>query len=255
MSPVPPGSARAVVAVDRGFAERVAQVAKLLEADEDRDEPLHRLIRLGVELVPGTSAAAVTIAADGSALTFAASDPRLDDLHSLQFERGDGPAVETLLHSEPRRIDDTATERRWPTFCPAADEAGFASLLVLPLRTDRHPAGAVALYGGKRDVFRGVAHEIALLFAAQGGTALHNAELYQTCRRMVDNLQASLESRAIIEQAKGIVHAELGISPAEAFQLLSRFSQNTNRRVRKIAADLVQGRITAGDLRGPPLVS
>jgi ANTAR domain len=89
------------------------------------------------------------------------------------------------------------------------------------------------------------------LVAAQGGTAVHNAGLYRTCRRMVESLYAGLESRAVIEQAKGILHAELEVSPAEAFGLLSRYSQNTNQRVRKISAALVQGRIAATRFRPP----
>ena len=214
-----------------------------MRADDVPDETLRRLVGLAVELVPGGTAAAVTIAADGSGLTFAASDRRLDGLHRLQFGGGDGPVVETLRHNEPRRIDDTTAERRWPAFCRAAAAAGFGSVLALPLRTDRQPAGAVALYGQEPAVFRGAAHDIALLFAAQGGTAVRNASLYKACRRMVDNLHAGLESRAVIEQAKGVLHAELGVSPAEAFQLLSRYSQHTNRRVRRIAAELVQGRL------------
>jgi GAF domain-containing protein len=238
-----------MVVVSREFADRVADVARLLEAKEAEDEVLRRLTGLGAELVPGDSAVAVTIAADRSALTFAASDQRLDRLHYLQFDAGDGPVVETLRHNEPRRIDDATAERRWPAFCRAVAESGFSSLLSLPLRTDRQPAGAVALYGPGPGGFRGAAHDVALLFAAQGGTAVHNAKLYRTCRRMVDNLHAGLESRAVIEQAKGILHAELGVSPAEAFHLLSRFSQNTNQRVRKIAADLVRGRVAAADLR------
>ena len=88
-------------------------------------------------------------------------------------------------------------------FCQAAAAAGFGSLLALPLRTDQRPAGAVALYGDAPGVLRGAAHDIALLFAAQGGTAVRNASLYRACRRMVDDLQAALESRAVIEQAKG----------------------------------------------------
>jgi ANTAR domain len=83
-------------------------------------------------------------------------------------------------------------------------------------------------------------------------TAVHNAALYRTCGRMVDDLHPGLESRAVIEQAKGIVHAELGVSPAEAFHLLSRYSQNTNQRVRKIAAGLVAGRMAAAELRPRP---
>jgi AmiR/NasT family two-component response regulator len=60
---------------------------------------------------------------------------------------------------------------------------------------------------------------------------------------MTDNLHTALESRAIIEQAKGILHAEFGVPPEEAFQLLRRVSQNINRKVREISADLVEGRI------------
>jgi len=138
---------------------------------------------------------------------------------------------------------------RWPAFCEAAAEAGFRSCLVLPLRTDRRPAGAVALYGRDPDVFRGAAHDIALLFAAQGGTAVRNASLYRTCRSMVSNLHAGLESRAVIEQAKGILLAELDVSPEEAFHLLSRYSQNTNQRVRKVSARLVEGLLSAEQFR------
>jgi len=238
-----------MVEVTREFADRVAEVAQLLTGDEFPDDVLHRLTGLGTELVPGGTAAAVTIAAEKSGLTFAASDPRLDDLHRAQFDGDDGPVVETLRHNEPRRIDDTATERRWPAFCQAAADAGFRSCLVLPLRTDRQPAGAVALYGTAQDVFRGAAHDIALLFAAEGGTAVRNASLYGACRSMVSHLHAGLESRAVIEQAKGVLHAELGVSPEEAFHLLSRYSQNTNQRVRKVSARLVQGLIAAGEFR------
>jgi GAF domain-containing protein len=239
-----------MITMTREFADRVADVAQLLEGDEIPDEALYRLTALAAGLVPGGTAAAVTIAMPSGALTFAASDPRLAELHCLQVDDG-GPVAETLRHNEPRRVDDTAAECRWPAFCRGAAAAGFASCLVLPLRTDRQPAGAVALYGPEPNVFRGAAHDIALLVAAQGGTAVHNAALYGTCRRIVESLHAGLESRAVIEQAKGVLHAELGVSPEEAFRLLSRYSQNTNQRVRKISAGLVQGRITAAEFRPP----
>ena len=240
-----------MITMTREFADRVADVAQLLEGDEIPDEALDRLTALAAGLVPGGTAAAVTIAMASGALTFAASDQRLEELHRLQVDGEDGPVVETLRHNEPRRADNTTAECRWPAFCRAAAAAGFASCLVLPLRTDRQPAGAVALYGQQPNVFRGATHDIALLVAAQGGTAVHNAALYGTCRRMVESLHAGLESRAVIEQAKGVLHAELGVSPEEAFRLLSRYSQNTNQRVRKISAGLVQGRIPAAEFRPP----
>jgi GAF domain-containing protein len=239
----------AVVIVTREFADRVAEVAQLLEIDESGDESLRRLTSLAVELVPGGAAAAVTIAAAGGGLTFAASDQRLDTLHSLQFRSGEGPVVEALRHNEPRRADDLAAEARWPAFCQAAAEAGFGSCLALPLRTDQQPAGAVALYGEQPGTFRGFAHDAALLFAAQGGTAVRNAAIYRACRRLVSNLHTALEARAVIEQAKGVVAARLGVSPDHAFHLLSRYSQNTNRRVRKVSSDLVQGRLSPEEIR------
>jgi hypothetical protein len=129
--------------------------------------------------------------------------------------------------------------------------AGFGSLLALPLRTDQRPAGAVALHGETAGVFRGAAHDVALLFAAQGGTAVRNASLYGACRRMADDLHAALESRAVIEQAKGMLRAERGVSTTEAFRLLSRYSQDTNQRVRMVSAQLVQRRLPAAALGQP----
>jgi len=238
-----------MVTVTQALADRIADVALLLEAEDAPPEVLHRLISLAVDLMPGAAAAAATIASGNGPMTFAASDPRILDLHQLQFSSGQGPAVETLLHNEPRRVDDTAAERRWPGFCRAAQQAGFASCLMLPLRTDRQPAGAMSLYGNRPQTFTGAVHDVAMLFAAQGGTALHNAAVYRKCRQMVDNLHAALESQAVIEQAKGMLHAHLGVAPEEAFRLLSRQSQNSNRKVRFIAADLVYGRIDPDDFR------
>jgi GAF domain-containing protein len=241
-----------MVSVTRDFADRAAEIARLLEDDEIPEEALRRLTSMGAALVPGSTAAAVTVAAGTGALTFAASGQRLDELHRLQFDDDSGgPVAETLRHNEPRRVDDMSAEVRWPGFCRVAARSGFGSCLALPLRTDREPAGAVALYGQEPCVFRGAAHDVALLFAAEGGTAVRNASLYRACRRLADRLHAGLESRAVIEQAKGIVHAELDVTPDQAFRLLSRFSQNTNQRVRKVSADLVQGRMAPADLQRP----
>lgn len=75
-----------------------------------------------------------------------------------------------------------------------------------------------------------------------------DAALYRTFRRMVDNLQAAVESQVVIERATGILHAELGVTPAEAFRLLSHYFPNTNQRVRVISARLVHDTITAAEI-------
>ena len=231
--------------VTQELAERISEVARLLEDDDEDDPALLRLSAFGVELVPGATGAAVTITAGGEAHTFAASDPQIDELHRLQFASGQGPAVETLRYNEARHVRDTRTEERWQAFCRAAAQSGLYSLIALPLHTGQQPAGAVALYADRPGAFNGTAHDIALLFAAQGSMAVHNAEIYGACRQMVDNLQVALEARAIIEQAKGVLHAKLAVSPDEAFELLRKCSQKTNQKVRVVAARLVRGEIEA----------
>jgi GAF domain-containing protein len=157
-----------------------------------------------------------------------------------------------LRYNETRHVRDTSAEERWQVFCRAARQAGFCSVITMPLHTGKEPAGAVALYADRAGAFSGAAHDIALLFAAQGGTAVHNAEVYGACRNMADNLQVALEARAVIEQAKGVLHAKLGISTDEAFELLRWFSQNTNQKVRVLAGRLVRGEIDPQQLRSQP---
>ena len=239
-----------MVNVTPALAERVSEVARLLETDDDRDAALARLTRLGVELVPGATAAAVTASSGDQAHTFASSDERVDELHRLQFASGTGPVVETVRYNEARHVRDVAEDPRWPAFCRAAAKAGFGSCITLPLHTHQEPAGAVALYAEQPGAFSGAAHDLALLFAAQGGTAVHNADLYGASCHVIRNLQVALKSRAAIEQAKGVLLAELGISTDEAFELLSRASQNTNEKVRDVAAKLVRGEISSQQLRG-----
>jgi GAF domain-containing protein len=236
-----------MVTVTREFAERIANMAEQLLSEEDPGALLNQLAELSLALIPGSAAAGVVVAGD-RAWTYAASHEGIAALHEEQLSLGDGPVIEAIRYGEARRIDDSEAEDRWPTACAKMAGEGLRSCLVLPLRTDRQPGGALALYGRDPLAFAGTAHDVALLFAAQGGAAMRTAALYRNCQRLVANLQVALESRAVIEQAKGILVAEYGCSPDAAFSRLSTMSQNTNRKLREIAADLVAGRIQRGQL-------
>jgi GAF domain-containing protein len=237
-----------VVRVTRQLAERIADLARLLLDDEGSDAPLHELTELAMELIPGSAAAGVVAASDASWVC-TGCPAMVADLHRAQLQAGNGPVAEAIRYGEARRIDDTSREQRWPDACAALASAGFGSCLVLPLRTDRRPGGALAIYGRAADAFAGSGHDIALLFAAQGGVAVRNAAAYRNCRQLVANLQAALEFRAVIEQAKGILVAEYDCDPETAFKELSKVSQNSNRKVRDIATDLVAGSIDRSQFR------
>ncbi len=238
-----------MVTVTRELAERIAALAELFLSDDSSDVQLRQLAELSLELVPGSAAVGVVVAGD-NAWAYSASDATIASLHRSQLDDGHGPVAESLRFGEARRIDDASAEDRWPPVCSAMMAEGLLSCLVLPLRTDREPGGVLAIYGRERGCFAGTGHDVALLFAAQGGLALRNATLYRNCRQLVDNLRVALESRAVIEQAKGILVAEYGYSPDVAFKRLSVVSQNTNRKVKDIAADLVAGKINRHQLAG-----
>jgi transcriptional regulator with GAF, ATPase, and Fis domain len=237
-----------MIRITRQLAERIADLARLLLDDEDMEATLRQLSDLALDLIPGSAAVGIVTANDAS-WQYSGSSDTVSELHRQQVASGSGPVVDAVGYGEARRIDNAAAEQRWPGACAAMSRAGYSSCLALPLRTDRKPGGALVLYGRSPEAFSGSGHDIALLFAAQGGVAVRNASAYRNCRALVANLHTALESRAVIEQAKGILVAEYGCDPETAFKELSRISQNTNRKVRELAVDLVAGRADRGQFQ------
>jgi AmiR/NasT family two-component response regulator len=99
--------------------------------------------------------------------------------------------------------------------------------------------GALNVYATKPDAFDDDAIMIAQTFAGYAAVALANAHLYDTQATLAQHMQAAMEHRAVIEQAKGIIMAERRCTPDEAFQILTKLSQDTNRKLRDVATALV----------------
>jgi AmiR/NasT family two-component response regulator len=99
--------------------------------------------------------------------------------------------------------------------------------------------GALNLYATRPAIFNDDAVLIAQTFACYAAVAMTNAHLYETQRTLAHHMQAAMRCRAVIEQAKGIIIAQRRCTADEAFAILSKTSQDTNRKVRDIAATLV----------------
>jgi AmiR/NasT family two-component response regulator len=242
--------------VDASLAAELAQLARLAE-DEDSTDVLRRLVQHALSLVPGCSAAGLTVSGPDGGVTAAVSDERVETCHDVQFRTdGNGPAREALRHNEPRRIDDMTEEARWPDFRAVARSAGFASCLALPLLTDRVPSAALNLYADRAGVFAGTTHDVALLFAVQGGVALENAVLYQQSRELVEHLHQALATRGLVERARGLLMSRHQLSSEAAFDLLRTESQHSHRKLRDVAAavlDQHDPRHGASDTRWNPI--
>jgi GAF domain-containing protein len=219
----------------------LAEVARLAEGDEDAIRVLGRIVGHAVTLVPGCTGAALTLLVAGAEETATVTDERVERCHAVQFRPGgSGPAREVLHRGEPRRCDDVEAEDRWPLFARTAAENGFRSCLALPLRYDGQVATALNLYADRPSVFTGITFDVALLFAAEGGVALDNAEIYRTSHELVEHLHRALTSRSLIERAKGVLMSRHGLTGDEAFDLLRQQSQHTHRKLYDVAVALLR---------------
>lgn len=147
------------------------------------------------------------------------------------------------------RIDDTEKDENWPPFSEAAGAHGIRSTLTPPLVANREPMGALNLYSGRLACFADGAEGADRLFAAQAAVLLSNSQSYWDAFDLSQDFNEAMKSRAVIEQAKGILMAGGGRSADDAFQLLVRASQRENRKLREIAVDLVA---QAERRRSPP---
>jgi GAF domain-containing protein len=130
-------------------------------------------------------------------------------------------------------------ETRWPDFTPGAVEAGVHSSLSIGLPVHEFVTGALNVYATKPDAFDDDAIVLAQTFAGYAAVALANAHRYDTQASLAQQMQAAMENRAVIEQAKGIIMGDRHCGPDEAFQILSQLSQDTNRKLRDVANALV----------------
>ena len=136
-------------------------------------------------------------------------------------------------------LDDVATDVRWPAFTQLAATRDVGSVLSVPLPVQRHVLGALNLYSHRAGAFDAAAVELSETFAGYAAVALANAQLHESATRMAQQMKDAMASRAVIEQAKGIIMASRHCTPDEAFAILRTTSQNTNSKLRQLAEALV----------------
>ena len=200
---------------------------------------LDRLAALTVQALPEGSSCGVTVRQNSREVTLAASDEQTRRIDQLQYDFGEGPCLETLATGMSHYIADTASEQRWPRFCPAAHEQGVRSCLGLPLSGPSGLMGCYNLYSIWRDTFTEDNRGQLEKFAANAAGAIAVAVKLADQTQMSDDLHTALASRAVIDQATGIVMAQQRCSAAGAFDVLWRASQNCNVKVRDLAAEIV----------------
>jgi GAF domain-containing protein len=201
---------------------------------------LHELAVLSAQTVDGAMSCGMSLRQRGRALSAAAcSDPLASAADEAQYQTGDGPCLHAVRHARPVRIDDLAASDRWPRFCRRAVELGIRSCYALPLIVDGEPVGALILYARRPAAFGPGETKRADRFASDASGALTLALRMASCADLNDQLRSSIVSRAVIDQALGVIMATEHCPQDRALALLRSVSQNNNVRLRDLAASIV----------------
>jgi GAF domain-containing protein len=222
-----------------GPAAAFAELGRIRLSDTTLDGVLARVAELAKATLPGAHEVSVTLVRGQDAYTATFTGDLALRLDERQYERGTGPCLEAARGREILSVPDMATEARWPDWAAGALEAGALSSLSIGLPLQEGVSGALNIYGAQPHAFDDDAIELAHTFARYATVALGNAHLYDTTATLAEHMKAAMESRAVIEQAKGIIMGQQRCSADQAFALLTKVSQESNRKLRDVAAALV----------------
>ena len=233
-------------------ADALERLGRLSLRELSMDSLLQTVADLSKTVMPGNPETSVLLLVKDKPITVAHTGQLAVDLDETQYERGHGPCLHAARTGELTEIADTRTETRWQDYTQRAAERGNLSSLSIPLVIDQDEqvTGALNVYARQPDAFDEDSRSVATRFGPYAAVATGNLYAYQSARDLADNLQRALESRAVIDQAKGVLVERYKLTPDQAFQLLAQASMNANRKVRDIADHLVH----TGELLGaePP---
>ncbi len=235
------------------LAEAFAELADSLVTDFDVIDLLHRLTE-HTAAVLGISAAGVLLADPSGGLQLMAAssqDAELIELFQLQHEEGPCPAA----FREAAPVTDTdlsASDSRWPAFAARAVEAGFHSVHALPMRLREQVIGAMNLFAAPAGPLPPDGLRIAQAMANVATIAILSERAIREQGALAVQLRVALSSRVIIEQAKGVVAAQLDVGMDQAFTLLRAHARATQQRLAELARAIVDGSVEITTLQTDP---
>ena len=230
----------------------MVELAEALDAEHAEAEYELRLAaRLAELLAPAETA--LLIADDADRLTVAAaSSERARDLVWQEARSGAGPSAScypagaaVFNHAISPGSPGSA---RWPCYAAAACAAGFGTVSALPMRRRGRAVGVIVVLGPGGYRLGAAEARLAQVLARAAAIAISRQREHLDAERTARQLQGALDSRVVIEQAKGAVAARLGISPEAAFELLRGYARQTSRPLAKVAGEAVRGELPAQQL-------
>ncbi len=231
------------------MAAALVELADTLVVDFDIVDFLHRLAVRCVELLDVQAAGVMVSDQRGHLRVMASSSERAHMLELFEIESDEGPCVDCFGTGRPVSDVDLRTgDPRWVDFGRLAGDAGFSAVHALPMRLRDDVIGVLNLFSVRTgslkadDAFVGQALANVTTIGLLQQRAIHHREV------VTEQLQHALNSRVIIEQAKGVLFERLGVDMHTAFAAIRGYARRTNRRLSDVARDVIDDRLDSAAL-------
>ena len=218
------------------------QLSRVVLVDRTLEQVLTDVTRIAAQGIPGAEATSITLLRDEKAFTVAHHGEMSLAADELQYEHGYGPCMDAGRGGVLLRVDDMRTEERWPDYVAhVVATTPVRSSLSVPLPYQGSSIGALNNYSTQPAAFASPESLRAGLEVAEVvAVAVANADAHHQLSEQTRMLRVAMESRAVIEQAKGVLMAQRRVDAEQAFEILREASQRYNRKLRDIALGIVE---------------
>lgn len=221
---------------DPGSASFFAELSRELMVETQEQPTLQAVVERAVEVVPPCDAASITLRPRRQHLeTVAATSDLAGACDRWQCELAEGPCLDSQAFAAPVLSGDLRQDPRWPQWGPRVAELGVRSMLSIQLCSSTEVIGSLNLFASGVEAYQPDDVDLALIFATHAANALASA-------RLVTGLRTAVESRHLIGVAQGILMHTYRLSLDQAFEVLRRYSSQSNVKLREVAELIVEHR-------------
>ncbi|MFJ8632316.1 GAF and ANTAR domain-containing protein [Streptomyces sp. NPDC093568] len=219
------------------FAQQMASLARDLLSQESVDATLERITDSATDLVEGCDAAGILVLRGKKVQTLAPTHDLVVDSDRLQERLHQGPCFEAANTKDGERVfrirDFTREQPRWPDFTPRARRLGVGSMMGFLLYTEDEDLGALNLYSHRPGAFTEASELAGWLLASHAAVAFSSARAHA-------QMEHAVATRHMIGEAMGILMGSHNLSEHEAFDVLRRYSQENNVKLREVARQICE---------------
>ena len=222
--------------------EKLSRVARLLSTQRTLPAKLETIVAIAKRTVAGCDAAGIVLLIQGEPVSTAVTDRLAVEIDLVQYQTGQGPCLAAIAESQVIRIDVVERERRFSRFAPGAVAHDINSVLSIPLAVNGEAVGAFNLYSHRVNAFDEQSEQAARPLADYAAEAISRSPLYVYSLDMVEGLLETMESRALISQATGVIMVTDRCRSEEALDRLRDLALAGGVSMRTAAEHVIAGR-------------